>query len=85
MEFLQLMGEHCAINYKAPIAQAFWTSPPAFVDEEEEPVMPDAIPNTNVGEAILAEYTNDKKEWKSEAKKLLEHKRFVFALTHGQM
>lgn len=66
IEFLQLFGEHCAINYKSCIAQAFETSPPVFGEEEEEPVSPDQIPNTNAGKAILADYTNDRKEWKLE-------------------
>jgi hypothetical protein len=69
IEFLKRFGEHCAIHYKPCIAQAFWTSPPAFGDQEDEPVMPDVIPNTNVGKAILAGFTNDIKEWKSETKK----------------
>ena len=37
IEFLQLFGEHCAINFKACIAQAFWTTPPQFGVEDEEP------------------------------------------------
>ena len=36
--------------------------------------MPDPIPSTNAGKVILAEYTNDRKEWKSETKKILEHR-----------
>lgn len=85
IEFLQLFGEHCAIHYKPCIAQAFWTSPPAYGAEEEEPAMPDAIPTTNVGKVILADYTSDRKEWKLEAKKILEHKGQVFALVYGQL
>ena len=61
IEFLQLFGEYCAINYNECIALAFRTSPPAFGDVEEEPVMPDPIPNSNVGKAMLAEYSNEKK------------------------
>ena len=85
IEFLQLIGEHCAITYKACIAQAFWTSPPAFGAEDEEPVIPEIIPNTNAGKAMLADFTNDKKEWKIEKKKIEEHKRFAFALVYGQL
>ena len=85
IEFLQLFGEYCAINYKACIAPAFWSSPPAFGDVEEEPAMPDPIPNSNVGKAMLAEYSNDKKEWKIETKKILEHKQAVFALVYSQL
>ena len=85
IEFLQLFGEHCAINYKGCIAQAFWTSPPEFGEQEVEPIMPDPIPNTNVGKAMLAEYTNDKKEWKIETKKIEEHKKAVFALVYAQL
>ena len=61
IEFLQLIGEYCAVNFKAPIAQAFWTSPPVYGVDEIEPIMPDPIPNTNVGKAMLADYTNDRK------------------------
>ena len=61
IEFLQLIGEYCATNFKAPIAQAFWTSPPVYGVDEIEPIMPDPIPNTNVGKAMLADYTNDRK------------------------
>jgi hypothetical protein len=70
-----LVGEYCANNYKAQIAQAFWTSPPVFGADEIEPIMPDPIPNTNVGKAMLADYTNDRKEWKIEMKKFEEQKR----------
>ena len=80
-----MFGEHCAINYKPSIAQAFWTSPPEYGEEEEEPVMPDPIPSTNAGKVILADYTNDRKEWKSETKKILEHKRQVFSLVYAQL
>ena len=55
IEFLQLFGEYCAINFKAPIAQAFWTSPPVYGEIEIEPIMPDPIPNTNVDKAMLAD------------------------------
>jgi hypothetical protein len=85
IEFLKRFGEHCAIHFKPSIAQAFWTSPPAFGDEEDEPVMPDVIPNTNVGKAILAEYTNDKKEWKSDMKKIRENKQSVFGKVIAQL
>ena len=85
IEFLRLFGEHCAINFKSCIAQAFWTSPPAFGLAEVEPEMPDPIPNNNFGKAILADYTNDKKEWKLETKKIAEHKRAVFALVYAQL
>jgi uncharacterized membrane protein YgcG len=85
IEFMQLIGEYCAINYKACIAQAFWTSPPEFGEEEAEPIMPDPIANTNAGKAILAEYNNDKKEWKIETKKIEEHKRAVFAIVYAQL
>jgi hypothetical protein len=79
IEFLQLFGEYCAINYNECIALAFRTSPPAFGDEEPEPTMPDPIPNTNAGKALLADYTNDRKEWKADAKKTRDQKRCCFA------
>ena len=85
IEFLQLFGEHCAINFKACIAQAFWTTPPQFGIEDEEPEMADPIPNTNLGKAMLADYTNDRKEWKLETKKIAEHKRAVFSLVYAQL
>lgn len=85
IEFLQLVGEYCAVNYKAQIAQAFWTSPPVYGEDEIKPIMPDPIPNTNVGKAMLADYTNDRKEWKIEMKKVEEHKRAVFALVYNQL
>ena len=85
IEFLQVFGEHCAINFKRSIAQAFWTSPPSYGEEEAESIMPDPIPNTNVGKAMLADYTSDRKEWKLETKKIEEHKRSVFALVYAQM
>jgi hypothetical protein len=77
IEFLQLFGEHCAINYNESIALAFWTSPPAFGDEEPEPTMPDPIPKTNAGKVLLADYTNDRKEWKADAKRRHETKRLL--------
>jgi hypothetical protein len=48
IEFLKRLGEHSAIHYKPCIAQAFWTTPPSPGDQEDEPVMPDIIPNTKV-------------------------------------
>ena len=47
--------------------------------------MPDPIPNNNSGKVIFADYTNDKKEWKLETKKIAEHKRAVFALVYAQL
>jgi hypothetical protein len=41
--------------------------------------MPDPIPNTNAGKALLADYTNDRKEWKADAKKTRDQKRYCFA------
>jgi hypothetical protein len=80
IEFLQLFGEYCAINYNEYIALAFRTSPPAFGDKETEPTMPDPIPNTNAGKALLADYTNDRNEWKADAKKTRDQKRYCFAI-----
>jgi hypothetical protein len=85
IDFLQRFGEYVAIHYKACIAPAFWSSPTEFGGEDPEPEMPEAIPNTNVRKAMLAGFTNDVKEWKSEAKKILEHKRAVFALVWAQL
>lgn len=83
---MQLFGEHCAINYKSCIPEAFWTSPPAYgEEEEEEPILPETIPSTNAGKVILGEYTNNRKEWKLEAKKIAEHRRQVFALVYAQL
>jgi hypothetical protein len=61
IEFLQDFGEYCAIHYKGSISPAFWTSPPQYGVEEAEPLLPDQIPNNNVGKAMLAEYNSDKK------------------------
>jgi hypothetical protein len=35
-----------------------------------EPVMLDPIPNTNAEKAQLAEFTNDRKDWMIETKKI---------------
>jgi hypothetical protein len=83
-EFLQKIGEHCAVTYKSCIAQAYLTSPPAFGDIYDEPIMSDPIPNNNIGKAMLADYTSDKKEWKLENKKIDADIKFGFALTYGQ-
>ena len=42
-------------------------------------------PDSNVGKAMLTEYSNNKKEWKTETKKILEHKQAVFALVYSQL
>ena len=42
--FLQLFGEYVAIKLKPSIAQAYWTSPPAYGEVNPEPIMPDPIP-----------------------------------------
>ena len=85
IEFLQLMGEYVALNYLPPICQAFWSTPPAFGTEDPVPVLPNVIPNNNVGKAMLAEYNNDHKEWKSDLKKHTEHKKVVFSLVYTQL
>ena len=85
IEFLQLMGEHTAIEYKPSICHAFWTIPPTFGDEDEEPGMPEEIPNGNVGKAILSQFLSDQKDWKTDSKKIAEHKQAVFALVYAQL
>jgi hypothetical protein len=80
IEILLLFGEYCAIKLKPSIAQAFWTSPPEYGEVTPEPVMPDPIPNTNAGKAQLAEYKNDRKEWKIETKKIDEDIKSAFAM-----
>ena len=85
IEFLQLMGEHVAINYEPSICFAFWSTPPEYGEEDEEPEMPDDIPAGNLGKAICAQYLNDQKDWKTEAKKTVKHKQSVFALVYAQL
>ena len=85
IEFLQTMGEHVAINYEPSICFAFWSTPPEYGDEDEEPEMPDDIPAGNLGKAILAQYLSDQKDWKSDSKKIVKHKQSVFALVYAQL
>ena len=85
IEFLKIIGEHVAINYKPSLCQAFWSTPPAYGDEEEEPEMPDDFPAGNLGKAILAQFLSDHKDWKSDARKILENKQAVFALVYAQL
>lgn len=85
IEFLKLVGEHVAKKYKPSLCQAFWSTPPAYGDEEEEPEMPADIPAGNLGKAILAQFLSDHKDWKSDARKILEHKQSVFALVYAQL
>jgi hypothetical protein len=85
IEFLQLMGEYVALHYSKQICQAFWSTSPAFGADVLAPVLPDVIPNTNVGKALLAEYTNDHKEWKADLKKYEEHKMVVYSLVYTQL
>lgn len=84
IEFLQTMGEHVAINFKPSICFAFWSTPPEFGDEEKEPDIPADIPAGNLGKAILASYLSDYKDWKSDVKKIAEHKQAIFALVYAQ-
>ena len=85
IEFLQLMGEHTAITYKPSICHAFWTIPPTFGDEDEEPVMPEEIPAGNLGKAIMSQFLSDQKDWKTDSKKIAENKQAVFALVYAQL
>jgi hypothetical protein len=85
IEFLREFGEYRAIHYKGCIAPAFWTTPPVYGEEEEESIMPDPIPNNNMGKAILSEYNSDKKEWKLEKKKIIEQIGFAFSTVHAQL
>jgi hypothetical protein len=45
--------------------------------------MHEAVPNTNAGKVIMADFTNDKKEWKIDEKKLISDKKTAFAVTYG--
>ena len=85
IEFLQTMGEHVAINFKSTICFAFWSTPPEFGTEEEEPETPEEIPAGNLGKAILAQFLSDHKDWKTESKKIAEQKQSVFALVYAQL
>ena len=67
IDFMQTMGEHVAIHYKPSICHAFWSTPPEYGEEDEEPTLPEDIPAGNVGKAILSEYQNDHKDWKLES------------------
>ena len=85
IEFLQTMGEHVAIRYKPSICYAFWSTPPEFGAEEEEPEMPDNIPTGNLGKMILASSISDRKDYKTDAKKIVEEKKAVFAVVYAQL
>ena len=85
IEFLQTMGEHVAIHYKPSICYAFWSTPPEFGTEDEEPEMPDDIPTGNLGKMILASCISDRKDYKTDAKKIVEEKQAVFALVYAQL
>ena len=54
IEFLQLMGEYMSIHFKPSICFAFWSSPPEFGPEEDEPVMPYEIPAGNPWKIVIA-------------------------------
>ena len=85
IDFMQTMGEHVAIHYKPSICHAFWSTPPEYGEEDEEPTLPEDIPPGNIGKAILSEYQNDHKDWKLESKKIKEQKLAVFALVYSQL
>ena len=84
IEFLQTRGEQVAINYKPSICYAFWSTPPEFATDDEEPELPEDI-SGNLGKAILAKYLSDHKDWKTDAKKILANKQSVFALVYAQL
>jgi hypothetical protein len=85
IEFLQLMGVHVAIVSKPSICFAYWTIPPAYGDEDEEPEMPAEIPPGNLGKIVLAKYLTAHKDWTSDTKKITEDKLVAFSLTYGQL
>ena len=62
IEFLETIGEYVAIHYKPSICRAFWSTPPEYGEEDEEPTLPADIPAGNLGKAILCEYQNDHKD-----------------------
>jgi hypothetical protein len=78
IEFLQLMGEHVAIVSKPSICFAYWTIPPAYGDEDEEPEIV-------LGKIVLAMYLTAHKDWTSDTKKITEDKLAAFSLTYGQL
>ena len=83
--FLEKMGEHVARQYMVGIADIFWTSPPEYGEDREEPTIPEAFAPGNVGKAQLAEYIADHKDWKSDAKKKDEQKKQIFSVVLGQL
>lgn len=70
---------------RSTTSRQFWSNPPQYGDEDEEPLLPDDIPAGNLGKAILSEYQNDHKDWKVESKKIRENKMSVFALVYSQL
>ena len=87
IEFLQACGEFAAVKFKALIAEAFWSSPPAYGEGEPEPEMPDAddIQPGPLGKAMMSEFVSDKKEWKADLKRIEEQKKSLFATVYGQL
>ena len=85
INFFEKIGEHVAREYKDGLAQIFWTSPPAYGAPPEEPIIPDEVEPGHVGKAIMSEYLSDKKEWKSDMKKIEEQKKTIFSVVLGQL
>jgi Reverse transcriptase (RNA-dependent DNA polymerase) len=88
MEFLRLMGEHCAVTYKPSIAEAFCSLPPEYGETDEAPPYPDIDPDADLDHterAQINEWLNDKKMWTADQKKIRDDMKTVFSVVYGQL
>ena len=88
IEFLRIIGEHCAVKYHHVISNAFRSKPPAYGEEEEEPEYPViARPEfpTQYEKTVIAGYVNDMKVWTADQRKIESDRKIVYAVVMGQL
>ena len=85
---MRILWEHCAVTFKASIAEAFLSVPPAFGTTDPQPEYPDIDPDadlTHVERASINVWLNDQKIWSSEDSKLRNDKLTAFSVVYGQL
>ena len=88
VEFLRLLGEHCAVTLKASIAEAFLSIPPAFGITAPAPTYPDIDPDadlTHVDRANINVWLNEQKAWSNDELKLKNDKLTAFSIVYCQI
>ena len=88
IQFPRLLGEHCAVTFKASISEAFLSVPPEYGTTEEEPIYPEIDPDkdlNHIDRAQISVWINAQKNWASEQIRIQNDKLTAFSVVYGQL